>query len=200
MKSCILKRCLIKHLRLRRIHLIKGQWWNLILNIPNIIRNITLPPQQLNLLTHNHIGTFRITTGSDASHPRYLTQKVNQRLFLRNPCPIDHQADHHLFRNKPIPNQHMTNQAFPGLLIIGRDAMSFHPSQHPIQYLLVLFHAQITLTVIDNTMGSPRIKSRNQFAVLIRPHGKLSLIPVIEWLFHPQNRLHRYLLKTADPL
>ena len=76
----------------------------------------------------------------------------------------------------------------------------FHVSDHTVQNLFILFHSQNAFSVVNNRVGPSCIKTSDDLSVFIFSYRELCLVAVMVRLVHSHDRLHREILKTADPL
>ena len=99
-----------------------------------------------------------------------------------------------------ITNHNMTYKTFSRGLIVGLYMIFFHVSDHTVQNLFILFHSQNAFSVINDGVGSSCIKACDDLSVFIFSYRELCLVAVMVRRVHSHDRLHREILKTADPL
>ena len=122
--------------------------------------------------SQDHIAAFPVAVDGNAGHAVQLPQRFRQLLLMGQAVPVEDQAHHDFPCGKSIAGQNMTHQPFARFLIIGRNMILLHKTDHPIQDLPVHRNAQRTVPVGNDLMRPPRVKSGDDMSVFIRPHRK----------------------------
>ena len=104
---------------------------------------------------------------------------------------VDYKADHDLFRDESVPDQHMAHQAFMLCLVISADLILFHKCKDLLQDYFVYFHAQRAIGIWNDTMGPSGVESGYDVSFIVRSDWKLRLVPVVKWVVHAYDRLQR---------
>ena len=99
-----------------------------------------------------------------------------------------------------IADHNVAYKAFACRLIVRLDMIFFHVADHTVQNILILFHSQNTVPVVNNRVGPSCIKTGDDLSVFIFSYRELCLVALMVRLVHSHDRLHREILKTADPL
>ena len=153
--------------------------------------------------SQDHIAAFPVAVDGNAGHAVQLPQRFRQLLLMGQAVPVEDQAHHDFPCGKSIAGQNMTHQPFARFLIIGRNMILLHKTDHPIQDLPVHRNAQRTVPVGNDLMRPPRVKSGDDMSVFIRPHRKLRLVPVVKGVLHACDGFHhllqQFLREAADP-
>ena len=73
-------------------------------------------------------------------------------------------------------------------------------SDHAIQHIFILWNSQSAITILNNRMRTTGIESCDNPAFFIPSNWKLCLISIMIWFIHTDQRLHRKVMKSTDPL
>ena len=190
-QPCKLHRRAIEMLRLYRVDLIKGPGGNPKAAAKQLIRDKSLSPEHLFLISQHHTGAPVIDVLHYRGNLGMLFQQRFHKMILRRKdrrrCDQHH---HNLSGGVSSADQHMAQQTVTRVLVVGADAkgrqhipdIADDGSGRPILNQAVLD--------IYNTVGPLPVGPADNIPVFLLSEHGLHLVAIIVGIPHPTDQLH----------
>ena len=121
-KTCVLQRLVVQNFRLHRIHLIERLGGNTESHTAQFVLDIAFAVDYLLAVTQNHAGASVVDIDHNGCNLRMeLSQGFDEVILGRHDRGSQNQYHHDLSGCMTDADQHMSEQAITGILIIGAD-------------------------------------------------------------------------------
>src|SRR5699024_3149239 len=145
--------------RLAGIYLEEGEWGDLIINVSDLICDVTLSPEDFNFIAKDHVASLFVYVQGNAGHPGDCGERGDQFSLMRDRSSVYDKAYHQFAGIKTAADKNMPYQSFPRCLIIGFNVKSLHMGQDYVQNFFILRYAQGAVPVLHDHMGAPCVKT-----------------------------------------